>query len=390
MAADAAKSAKERAISWNKGDDIKLFELFNKDIANPSATDKHYLEDIREKHFTHILYRNFRTNYLKKSAQWEVDRAKKGANHPRKCHIRPHCFLRLCDRGTVFAKHIPRKRPKHNAAAGEDADEYYEDANEYYEDANDYYDGDGSDNIDYMAKTNKAPQGKPPKHTAPPAVDTASLTQKFAKVKVKDSNNKGRCFSFDCTNPYVYKAYCKNKVDKLELEFLTFPFPKDYFKISLEKGGTEVHLWIATPEHFGETKRMKAQIGRAKYKTNDPRAIAQEDAVQEIRGQSKAVNKKFWGEKPQIVELPVKCEGVPGKAWTMHKITEVAGQDQYAQIITLIYKVAKQRVAREKEGRTSICEEISDDEESDIDRDDDASDEDAGGGEGARDDDDMD
>ena len=74
----------------------------------------------------------------------------------------------------------------------------------------------------------------------------------------------------------------------------------------------------------------------------------------------------------------------------MHKITEVAGQDQYAQIITLIYKVAKQRVAREKEGRTSICEEISDDEESDIDRDDDASDEDAGGGEGARDDDDMD
>ena len=73
----------------------------------------------------------------------------------------------------------------------------------------------------------------------------------------------------------------------------------------------------------------------------------------------------------------------------MHKITEVAGQDQYAQIITLIYKVAKQRVAREKEGRTSICEEISDDEESDIDRDNDASDEDAGGGEGARDDDDM-
>ena len=65
MAADAAKSAKERAISWNKGDNIKLFELFNKDIANPSATDKHYLEDICEKYFTHILYRNFRTNYLK-------------------------------------------------------------------------------------------------------------------------------------------------------------------------------------------------------------------------------------------------------------------------------------------------------------------------------------
>ena len=93
MVADAAKSAKERAISWNKGDDIKLFELFNKDIANPSATDKQHLEDIREKHFTHILYRNFRTNYLKKSAQWEVGRTRKGANRPRKCHIRPHCFL---------------------------------------------------------------------------------------------------------------------------------------------------------------------------------------------------------------------------------------------------------------------------------------------------------
>ena len=74
----------------------------------------------------------------------------------------------------------------------------------------------------------------------------------------------------------------------------------------------------------------------------------------------------------------------------MHKIHAVTGEDQYAQIITLVYKVAKQRVAQEKEGRTSICEEVSDDEESDIDRDDDASDEDAGGGEGARDDDDMD
>ena len=92
MAADAAKSAKERAISWNKGDDIKLFELFNKDLVNPSATDKHYLEDIHEKHFAHILYRNFRTNYLKKSAQWEVDRTKKEANRPCKYHILSHFF----------------------------------------------------------------------------------------------------------------------------------------------------------------------------------------------------------------------------------------------------------------------------------------------------------
>ena len=69
----------------------------------------------------------------------------------------------------------------------------------------------------------------------------------------------------------------------------------------------------------------------------------------------------------------------------MHNMCTVAGQDQYAQIITLVYKVAKQRVAREKEGRTSICEEVSDDEESDIDRDDDESDEDAGGAGGAGD-----
>ena len=76
----------------------------------------------------------------------------------------------------------------------------------------------------------------------------------------------------------------------------------------------------------------------------------------------------------------------------MHKIHAVTGEDQYAQIITLVYKVAKQRVAQEKEGRTSICEEVLDDKKSDIDRVDDESDEDAwgagvAGGDG--DDDDM-
>ena len=77
----------------------------------------------------------------------------------------------------------------------------------------------------------------------------------------------------------------------------------------------------------------------------------------------------------------------------MHKIRAVAGEDQYAQIITLVYKVAKQRVAREKEGRTSIRGEVLDDKEPDIDRDDDESNEDAGGAGGAGgagDDDDVD
>ena len=51
-------------------------------------------------------------------------------------------------------------------------------------------------------------------------------------------------------------------------------------------------------------------------------------------------------------------EGVPGKVWTMYTIRAVGGEDQYAKTITLIFKVAKERVEREKEERTSICEEV--------------------------------
>ena len=35
------------------------------------------------------------------------------------------------------------------------------------------------------------------------------------------------------------------------------------------------------------------------------------NSIQEIRKKEKAEDKKIWGKKPQIVKLPVKCEGPP-------------------------------------------------------------------------------
>ena len=161
-----------------------------------------------------------------------------------------------------------------------------------------------------MAKT-KIPQGKPPKKSATPAAGTG-LEGKLRKLKVDDGDGGGGCFSFDRTAPVVKKQYCKNKVDKVEVDFLVPPSGEEYFKYKLRDDGEALYFLHATPEWFGEEKRMKKQIGNA-YRENDPRVGGHDLSVQEIRKKEKADDKKFWGKKPQIVKLPVKCEGPPKK-----------------------------------------------------------------------------
>ena len=79
-----SKSPQKNNSSWNIGDNVKLYNLFKIRKADPKENKKKYIDPIREKHFPNIPYRNFRTNYLKKTAQWEVDQEKQGANRPRK------------------------------------------------------------------------------------------------------------------------------------------------------------------------------------------------------------------------------------------------------------------------------------------------------------------
>ena len=84
-----AASTKKKSPSWNKGDDHKLLGLFNEHRDNPGASGldwnievtKGALEAIIEKHFPHIPYRNFRTLWIKKANQYNIDQTLHGANN---------------------------------------------------------------------------------------------------------------------------------------------------------------------------------------------------------------------------------------------------------------------------------------------------------------------
>ena len=51
-------------------------------------------------------------------------------------------------------------------------------------------------------------------------------------------------------------------------------------------------LHVATPEWFGETKRLKKAMDD-KWHENDPRVVAHDDTVQEIRKTNKAKDKNY-------------------------------------------------------------------------------------------------
>ena len=83
----AKASPKPRAPSWNKGDNIKLKSLFgNLDGVDPEIDGTQAnIEEVRVKHISHIPYRNFRTLWLKKSAQYIVHGLLSGANNSVRC-----------------------------------------------------------------------------------------------------------------------------------------------------------------------------------------------------------------------------------------------------------------------------------------------------------------
>ena len=65
---------------WNSCDDVKLHSLFDQRRVSSKLRRKKEIEPIREEHFPHTKYKNFRVNFLKKVAQWEVNEEKKGSN----------------------------------------------------------------------------------------------------------------------------------------------------------------------------------------------------------------------------------------------------------------------------------------------------------------------
>ena len=138
----------------------------------------------------------------------------------------------------------------------------------------------------------------------------------------------------------------------------------------------ETTLLIATPEFFGEEKRMKGQMGTDKYRKNDPRVITHSNYVQAVRATSTAKDKKFWGDQAQTVKLPVKCEGPPMKKWTYIPVGMIETHRQFVMVLSIFYKVAKKRIEREKIGEVRVCAALdSDSEEEDVDEDKDAQEE---------------
>lgn len=81
MAEATSAALKEHSTSWNRGDDIKLLGLFNQESVYPHIEGtKANIEKIRAEHFAQIPYRNFRTLWIKKSAQYITEGKLNGAN----------------------------------------------------------------------------------------------------------------------------------------------------------------------------------------------------------------------------------------------------------------------------------------------------------------------
>ena len=78
----APAASKQRGAYWNSGDDVTLHNGFDRRRFSPNLRTKSELEPIRLKYFQRIPYRNFRTNFLKKAAQWQMDQEARGNNNP--------------------------------------------------------------------------------------------------------------------------------------------------------------------------------------------------------------------------------------------------------------------------------------------------------------------
>ena len=110
------------------------------------------------------------------------------------------------------------------------------------------------------------------------------------------------------------------------------PMEMEHSKCVLAKNGKGLAFWHSTPEFFGEEKRMKVQMGREKFRGNDPRVLAHKKLVQEVRADKKPIHRVFWGNKPQIARLPVKVEQNPAMETCLLKWdgkNGIAGHNQY-------------------------------------------------------------
>ena len=83
-------------------------------------------------------------------------------------------------------------------------------------------------------------------------------------------------------------------------------------------------------------------------------------------------HKVFWGDRPQVVRLPVKVKGPPISSSSLLPVGKISGHTQYLTIVTYVYKVAINKIKHEKDMEMIVCETLSiDSEDEDVNRNDD-------------------
>jgi hypothetical protein len=64
---------------WGKKDDEKLHRLVVEGAVDPLDESKENIEDIRSKHFSWCIYKNFRINFGNKVKEFQINNALSGA-----------------------------------------------------------------------------------------------------------------------------------------------------------------------------------------------------------------------------------------------------------------------------------------------------------------------
>jgi hypothetical protein len=85
-----------------------------------------------------------------------------------------------------------------------------------------------------MPKTN-VPRGRPSRKSSPPAVGSG-LAENMGRLKIDGDGEEP--YLFDCGVPVFTKKYCKNSIEKLEVEFLLSPYYEFFPNMSFQRTGS--------------------------------------------------------------------------------------------------------------------------------------------------------
>lgn len=339
-------SPAKRAAKWGDADKAKFRLLVKNKNINWKRNDSAYLRQVRDKHWPGRKTPTFKANWKTSTAEFRTAELLNGAR-----------------------ERLEGVDQEDDAVA-------------------DNIESDIEGDIESLGEVEEAmppsAKKKSGKKTSTVVDATAAADEDLAK-SVGQISIQDKPYSFDRKDPSLTKKYCKKNINYAEVDFYVGGIqPEHHFQVDLIEGGNGLRYQKATPEMFGETARLKKDMG-TKWHEDDTRVVAHDNTVQVVRKDDKPVHKMYWGDQDaQIVPLPFKCRGKIKKSWNYYKTgTVIRNHQQYVAILTCRIEAAEQRNAREKKGKVSIHDDdlSLSSEESDSDTDDD-DDESMGGVEG--------